>query len=152
MVCAQRDRGAAVGDGGEGRGGEARGMHARRNRGALDGETEHYAGDAGNERGAIFDVVIERALNRKWGDRIPAFKHILKKTASSQQPEFFLWFWAISPKTIIISSLMKPPIDSARCTAFLYILKYLIPDYGRPGTSIGPVCGPQARHWDAPSP
>ena len=53
---------------------------------------------------------------------------------------------------IIISSIMKPPIDSARCTTFIYILKYLITEYGRPGTGIGPVGGPQARHWGAPSP
>ena len=52
---------------------------------------------------------------------------------------------------IIISSLTKPPIDFSRCTAFIYILKYLIPEFRRPGTGIGPVGGPQARHWGAPS-
>ena len=66
--------------------------------------------------------------------------------------ELFLWFWAISHMAIIISSPTKPSIDTARCTAFIYILKYLIPEYGRPGTGIGPVGGPQARHWGAPSP
>ena len=53
---------------------------------------------------------------------------------------------------IIFSSLMKLPIDSSRYTAFIYILKYLIPEFRRPGTGIGPVGGPQARHWGAPSP
>ena len=53
---------------------------------------------------------------------------------------------------VIISSPMKPPIDFARCSAFIYIIKHLIPEYGRTGTGIGPVGGPQARHWGAPSP
>ena len=44
---------------------------------------------------------------------------------------------------IIISSLMKLPIDSSRYTAFIYILKYLIPEFRRPGTGIAPWVGPR---------